>query len=66
MRFPSSVLALLVALPFAAACSDSGNGGAGGAPATTSTGSSKTVVKSKDAGPKDDAGADPESTSAGW
>ncbi len=65
MRLPRLLLALIVALPFAAACSESGNGGAGGAAATTGTGS-KTVVKAKDAGPKDDAGADPESTSAGW
>lgn len=65
MRLPRLLLALILTLPLAAACSESGNGGAGGAAATTGTGS-KPVVKSKDGGTSDDAGPDPESSSAGW
>lgn len=66
MRLSRTLLALIVALPFAAACSGSASGGAGGASASTATSGAKPVVKSKDGGAAGDAGPDIESTSAGW
>ena len=65
MRLIVPLLALIVALPFAAACAGSASGGAGGASPSAGTAGSKPVVK-KDGGAQDDAGPDIESTSAGW
>jgi hypothetical protein len=67
MRLPRLLLALMLTLPFAAACDGSAGGGAGGAASASSgTTGAKPVVKSKDGGAQDDAGPDIESTSAGW
>jgi hypothetical protein len=66
MRLLLPLLALIVALPFAAACAGSSSGGAGGASSSAGTAGSKPVVKNADGGAQDDAGPDIESTSAGW
>jgi hypothetical protein len=66
MRLPRLLLALMLTLPFAAACDGSAGGGAGGASASSGTTGARPVVKSKDGGAQDDAGPDIESTSAGW
>jgi hypothetical protein len=67
MRLSLPLLAVIVALPLAAACSSSGSGGAGGATSSTGpSGPSKHVVKSTDGGVGDDAGPAEKSTGAGW
>lgn len=65
MRLLGYLVALIVALPLAAACSGSGTSGAGGASSTTGQGGHATPIhKTPDGG--SGAGGDLESSGPGW